>query len=143
VGYSFLRAPGSMTSSTWVSSRNSWAHRPQSHQCCQQLSMARWCPPLVASLLVGWPVTSVKCWSSGKMSRLRPRRGRTSTTSAPAFPNFQLEDELAFEAGRDVMYGQPYIRRGRRARDIRRSEERADRAARDRADQERAPVIGG
>ena len=59
------------------------------------------------------------------------------------FPTFQLEDELAFEAERDVMYGQPYIRRGRRARDIRRSEERADRAARDRADQERAPVIGG
>jgi hypothetical protein len=64
------------------------------------------------------------------------------------FPNFQLEDELAFEAGRDVMYGQPYIRRGRRARDIRRAEERANRVARDRADQgdraerERAPVIG-
>jgi hypothetical protein len=31
------------------------------------------------------------------------------------FPDFQLEDELAFEAGRDVMYGQPYIRKGRRA----------------------------
>jgi hypothetical protein len=46
------------------------------------------------------------------------------------------------------MYGQPYIRRGRRARDIRRAEERANRAAGDRADQgdhaeqERAPVIG-
>jgi hypothetical protein len=48
------------------------------------------------------------------------------------FPDFQLKDELAFEAGRDVMYGQPYIRKGRRARDIRRVEERADRAARDR-----------
>jgi hypothetical protein len=42
-----------------------------------------------------------------------------------------------------VMYGQPYIRRGRRARDIRHAEERVDHAARDRADQERAPVIGG
>ena len=31
------------------------------------------------------------------------------------FPDFQLEDELAFEAGRDVMYGQPYIRKGRHA----------------------------
>jgi hypothetical protein len=31
----------SMTSSTWVPSRNSWAHRPQSHQCFQRLSMAR------------------------------------------------------------------------------------------------------
>jgi hypothetical protein len=47
------------------------------------------------------------------------------------------------------MYGQPYIRRGRRARDIRRAEERADRAAgdradqRDRAEQERVTVIGG
>jgi hypothetical protein len=46
------------------------------------------------------------------------------------------------------MYGQPYIRRGRHARDIRRAEERANRAAGDRADQgdhaeqERAPVIG-
>jgi hypothetical protein len=47
------------------------------------------------------------------------------------------------------MYGQPYIRRGRCAQDIRHAEERADRAAGDRADQgdraeqERAPVIGG
>jgi hypothetical protein len=47
-----------------------------------------------------------------------------------------------------VMYGQPYIRRERRARDIRRAEEHANRAAGDRADQEdhaeqeRAPVIG-
>jgi hypothetical protein len=75
------------------------------------------------------------------------------------FPNFQLEDELAFEAGRDVMYGQPYIRRGRREGDIRRAEERVNRAAGNRVDQgdcaeqeraavigaeqERAPVIGG
>jgi hypothetical protein len=56
---------------------------------------------------------------------------------------------------RFVMYGQPYIRRGRRARDIRRAEERVDRAAgdradqgdhadqRDHADQEKALVIGG
>jgi hypothetical protein len=47
------------------------------------------------------------------------------------------------------MYGQSYIRKGRRARDIRRAEDRADRATGDRADQgdhaeqERAPVIGG
>jgi hypothetical protein len=46
------------------------------------------------------------------------------------------------------MYGRPYIRKGRRARDIRRAEERANRAADDRADQgdraerERVPVIG-
>lgn len=43
------------------------------------------------------------------------------------FPDFQLEDELDFEAGRDVMYGRTYTRR-RRARDIRRAAERADRA---------------
>jgi hypothetical protein len=59
------------------------------------------------------------------------------------FLNFQLEDEQAFEAGRDVMYGQPYIRRGRRTRDIRRAEERADCAGGDRAEQERVLVIGG
>jgi len=42
------------------------------------------------------------------------------------YPTFQLEDELVFEAGRDVMYGRPYIRK-RRARDIRRAHERAGR----------------
>jgi hypothetical protein len=53
------------------------------------------------------------------------------------------------EISNSVMYGQPYIRRGRRARDIRRADECADHAAGDRADQgdrtkqERAPVIGG
>jgi hypothetical protein len=45
-----------------------------------------------------------------------------------SFPAFQLEDELTFEAGRDVMYGKPYTRR-RRARDIRRAAERAKSAA--------------
>ena len=40
------------------------------------------------------------------------------------FPAFQLEDELADEGGRDVMYGRTYARR-RRARDIRRAAERA------------------
>ena len=39
------------------------------------------------------------------------------------YPDFQLEDEL----GRDVMWGQPYVRR-RRNCDIRRAEERAARA---------------
>jgi transposase InsO family protein len=42
-------------------------------------------------------------------------------------PAFQLEDELVFEVGRDVMYGRPYVRK-RRARDVRRARERADRA---------------
>jgi hypothetical protein len=51
-----------------------------------------------------------------------------------SFPTFQLEDELAFEAGRDVMYGQTYTRR-RRARDVQRAAERA--AARSELDQAR------
>jgi hypothetical protein len=52
-----------------------------------------------------------------------------------SFPTFQLEDELAFEAGRDVMYGQTYTRR-RRARDVRRAAEHAaERAGLDRARQ--------
>ncbi|WVZ77022.1 hypothetical protein U9M48_024925 [Paspalum notatum var. saurae] len=42
-------------------------------------------------------------------------------------PAFQLEDELVFEEGRDVMYGRPYVRRGR-ARDVRRARERAKHA---------------
>ena len=43
------------------------------------------------------------------------------------FPAFQLRDELVQEEGRDVMYGRTYTRR-RRARDIRRAAERAQRA---------------
>ncbi|XP_014660510.1 uncharacterized protein LOC105914201 [Setaria italica] len=43
------------------------------------------------------------------------------------YPAFQLEDELALEGGRDVMWGRTYIRR-KRARDVRRAAERADRA---------------
>ena len=39
------------------------------------------------------------------------------------FPDFQLEDELDLEGGRDVMCGRAYARR-RRARDVRRAEER-------------------
>jgi len=42
------------------------------------------------------------------------------------FPAFQLRDELVQEEGRDVMYGGTYTRR-RRARDIRRAAERAQR----------------
>jgi hypothetical protein len=41
------------------------------------------------------------------------------------FPSFQLEDELDFEAGRDVMCGRTYARR---ARDVRRVAERTERA---------------
>jgi hypothetical protein len=41
------------------------------------------------------------------------------------FPSFQLEDELDFEAGRDVMCGRTYAR-SKRARDVRRAAERAE-----------------
>jgi hypothetical protein len=41
------------------------------------------------------------------------------------FPSFQLEDELDFVAGRDVMCGRTYARR---ARDVRRAAERAGQA---------------
>jgi len=44
------------------------------------------------------------------------------------YPDFQLEDELSSEEGRDVMWGRTYVRR-RRARDVRRATERAQRAA--------------
>jgi hypothetical protein len=40
------------------------------------------------------------------------------------YPDFQLEDELVLDGGRDVMVGRTYSRR-RRARDVRRNEERA------------------
>ena len=40
------------------------------------------------------------------------------------FPDFQLEDELVFDGGRDVMCGRTYARR---ARDVRRGTERAAR----------------
>jgi hypothetical protein len=43
------------------------------------------------------------------------------------YPDFQLEDELVFDRGRDVMVGRAYSRR-RRARDMRRDAERTERA---------------
>jgi hypothetical protein len=46
------------------------------------------------------------------------------------FPAFQLEDELVFDEGRDVMYECSYARQ-RRARDRRRAQERADHQERD------------
>jgi hypothetical protein len=49
------------------------------------------------------------------------------------YPTFQLEDELLFDGGRDVMVGRTYTRR-RRARDVRRARERASRALDTRAD---------
>ena len=57
--------------------------------------------------------------------------GATSTTwedvesFAAKFPDFQLEDELPLDGGRDVMVGCTYTRRTR-ARDVRRAEARAE-----------------
>ena len=53
------------------------------------------------------------------------------------YPEFQLEDELPLDGGRDVMVGRTYTRR-RRARDIRRDAERAERMQRAREEQPRA-----
>jgi hypothetical protein len=47
-------------------------------------------------------------------------------TFCAAYPLFQLKDELPLEEERDVMYARAYSRR-RRARDVRRAAERADR----------------
>jgi hypothetical protein len=44
------------------------------------------------------------------------------------YPDFQLEDALALEEGGDVMWGRTYVRH-RRARDVRRTAERAQLAA--------------
>jgi hypothetical protein len=46
------------------------------------------------------------------------------------YPAFQLEDELVLEGGRDVMVGRTYSRH-RRARDVRRDAERAERTISD------------
>ena len=53
------------------------------------------------------------------------------------YPEFQLEDELPLDGGRDVMVGRTYTRR-RRARDIRHDAERAERMQRAREEQPRA-----
>jgi hypothetical protein len=56
------------------------------------------------------------------------------------YPAFQLEDDLALEGRRDVMWGLTYSRR-RRARDVRRAAERAERART--PDTQAGPAISG
>ena len=70
----------------------------------------------VRQLLVEWQGEPVSAATWEDLEDFRSR-----------FPTFQLEDELDFEAGRDVMCGKTYARR-RRARDVRRAAERAGRA---------------
>jgi len=70
----------------------------------------------VRQLLVEWQGEPVSAATWEDLEDFRSR-----------FPTFQLEDELDFEAGRDVMCGKTYAR-CRRARDVRRAAERAGRA---------------
>ena len=44
------------------------------------------------------------------------------------YPDFQLEDELLLDGGRDVMWGRTYSRK-RRARDVRRAPEQSSTGA--------------
>ena len=57
------------------------------------------------------------------------------------YPEFQLEDELLLDGGRDVMVGSTYRRR--RARDIRRDAERAEGVLRAREDAKGATTPSG
>jgi hypothetical protein len=98
-------------------------------------------PPLLPPILHGAAVPAPSRVTQGRMARgvrqvLVEWEGEPSNAATwedlddfrARFPSFQLEDELDFEAGRDVMYGRTYVRR-RRARDVRRAAERAARLA--------------
>jgi len=61
---------------------------------------------------------------------------------AAKFPDFQLEDELPLEGGRDVMVGHTYTRRTR-ARDVRRAGRAGQRAARRSAGRGSCKWLGG
>jgi hypothetical protein len=94
-------------------------------------------PPSLPPILHGAVVPAPSRVTQGRMARgvrqvLVEWEGQPPTSASwedlddfrARFPSFQLEDELDFEAGRDVMCGVPYTRR-RRARDVRRAAERA------------------
>jgi hypothetical protein len=98
-------------------------------------------PPLLAPILHGAAVPAPSRVTQGRTARgvrqvLVEWEGEPSHAATwedlddfrARFPSFQLEDELDFEAGRDVLYGRTYTRR-RRARDVRRAAERAARLA--------------
>jgi hypothetical protein len=71
----------------------------------------------VRQVLIWWKGTSPATATWEDVDTLRDK-----------FPQFQLEDELPLEEGRDVMWGRSYTRR-RRARDVCRAAERAERMA--------------
>jgi hypothetical protein len=88
-------------------------------------------PPLLPPILHGAAVPAPTRVTQGCMARgvrqvLVEWEGEPSSAATwedlddfrARFPSFQLEDELDFEAGRDVMYGRTYTRR-KRARDVR------------------------
>jgi hypothetical protein len=94
-------------------------------------------PPSLPPILHGAVVPAPSRVTQGRMARgvrqvLVEWAGQPPTSASwedlddfrARFPSFQLEDELDFEAGRDVMCGVPYTRR-RRARNVRRAAERA------------------
>lgn len=94
-------------------------------------------PPALPATLNGAAVSAPARVLAGRLARgvkqvLVQWQGEPATAATweeledftASFPQFQLEDELVFEAGRDVMYGNTFTRR-RRARDVRRATERA------------------
>jgi hypothetical protein len=94
-------------------------------------------PPVLPATLNGATVSAPARVLAGRLARgvkqvLVQWQGEPATAATweeledftASFPQFQLEDELVFEAGRDVMYGKTFTRR-RRARDVRRAVERA------------------
>jgi hypothetical protein len=98
-------------------------------------------PPSLPPILHGAAVPAPSRVTQGRMARGVPQvlvewAGEPPSAATwedlddfrARFPSFQLEDELDFEAGRDVMYGRTYTRR-RRARDVRRAAERTARLA--------------
>jgi hypothetical protein len=94
-------------------------------------------PPVLPATLNGATVSAPARVLAGRLARgvkqvLVQWQGEPATAATweeledftASFPQFQLEDELVFEAGRDVMYGKTFTRR-RRARDVRRAVVRA------------------
>jgi hypothetical protein len=99
-------------------------------------------PPVLSATLNGVAVSAparvlAGCRARGVKQVLVQWQGERVTSATwedfddfkSRFPAFQLRDEMAFEAGRDVMYGKQYPRR-RRARCLAGSGTRGHRARR-------------
>jgi hypothetical protein len=93
-------------------------------------------PPLLHATVTPEPERAVRFhWTPGGRQVLIHWKGHSAASATwedmaelrDKFPQFQLEDELDVEGGRDVMYGRKY----RRRRDIRRAAERAAHATQD------------